>query len=299
MQLKLKAPTKINLVLRVLGRRSNGYHDLLMLNEKLNLCDEIEIEVRGQKSEVGHQVVVTCDDPNVPCDETNLCYKAAKAILNETSADLNTQTLKHLNTINIHIKKRIPVAAGLGGGSSDAAATLKGLNELLELSLSRASLASLGVKLGADVPFFLCDGPAVCEGIGGKIATLDKLPNMWILLINPGFPVSTKWVYEEFDKMASLQLTQASRNVNGLPRFFKGLEEVAKVVHNDLEMVTASKYPEIKRIEKMLMDSGAVASWMSGSGPTVVGMFNCEKTRDDAFEKLNRPEWRVIKTANC
>ncbi len=314
--MKIFAPAKINIVLRVLGQRANGYHDLLMLNEKLAVADEIEIEVRGQKSEVGrrisdirHQVVVTCDDPTVPCDETNLCYKAAKALLchseqGEESHERNClrEILRPLkrtqNDIKIHIKKRIPVAAGLGGGSSDAAAVLKGLNELLNLNLPYVKLAELGVKLGADVPFFLYDGPAICEGIGDKITTLSKLPKMWILLINPSFPVSTKWVYEEFDKIEPLRLTDKNSDVSNLARNFNGLRELTDVVHNDLELVTATRYPEIEQIKKFLTENDAVCSWMSGSGPTVVGMFDSEKTRDNAFGKLNRPEWKVIKTVN-
>lgn len=288
------APAKINIVLRVLGRRANGYHDLLMLNEKLELCDEIEIQCRSvevSKCLSAEDIIkISCDDKNVPCDKTNLCFKAAEIILNELSADLNT--------LHIHITKRIPVAAGLGGGSSDAAAVLKGLNELLDLNWPREKLSELGVKLGADVPFFLYDGPAICEGIGDKITALNKLPNMWILLINPNFPVSTKWVYEEFDKIASLQLTQKEQDDRSLTRNFKGLEDVARVVHNDLELVTVKKYPEIEQIKKLLVKNGAVRSWMSGSGPTVVGMFDSEGARDAVFEKLNKPEWRVIRTSN-
>lgn len=276
------APTKINIILRVLGRRENGYHDLFMLNEKLQLHDDISIEVKSGAPEIK----ITCDDPSVPCDQTNICYKAAKAILCDSTS------------LHIHITKRIPVAAGLGGGSSDAAAVLKGLNELLDLNLSTEKLATMGVKLGADVPFFLHEGPATCEGIGEKITPMGKLPNMWILLINPNFPVSTKWVYEEFDKLHGLQLTQINQDVSSLPRFFKELKDVAGVVHNDLELVTAEKYPEIKQIKKLLEDHGAVKSWMSGSGPTVIGMFGSEKLCDLCFEKINNPKWRVIRTSN-
>ncbi|MBI2975301.1 MAG: 4-(cytidine 5'-diphospho)-2-C-methyl-D-erythritol kinase [Deltaproteobacteria bacterium] len=240
-----------------------------------------------------HNIFITCDDPSVPCDETNLCYKATKLLVDFASQNLDT-------ALHIHIKKRIPVAAGLGGGSSDAAAVLKGLNELLDLNWPREKLAELGVKLGADVPFFLYDGPVICEGIGDKITTLSSLPNMWILLINPNFPVSTKWVYEEFDKLAGLQLTEKALDVRGLGRNFKGLRELADVVHNDLELVTAAKYPEIEQIKKMLTENGAVRSWMSGSGPTVVGMFGSESVCAEAAKvaKEKNAKWRVIETSN-
>ncbi len=288
-----KAPAKINIVLRVTGRRANGYHDLLMLNETLDVYDEIEIEVGSRKSEVGSQIKITCDDRSVPCDETNICYKAAAKLL---------ELVQGKFSVKIHIIKRIPVAAGLGGGSSDAAAVLRGLNEILDLNLSREKLSELGVKLGADVPFFLYDKPAVCEGIGDKVTTLDSLPNMWILLINPNFPASTKWVYEEFDKLPNLAQIQLTPDIARarLPRFFKELGEVAKVVHNDLELVTAEKFPEIKQIKKQLVDNGAIVSWMSGSGPTVVGMFRTEKDRVAAAKKIrkNNSNWRVIETSN-
>ncbi len=338
--MEILAPAKINIVLRVLGRRPNGYHDLLMLNERLDVADELTIEIppfpKGGAGGIAQQIIITCDDPNVPCDERNICYKAAKKLmeLNYVAEPFRVPPvdgrLKHVSSeverpsatpsITIHIKKRIPVAAGLGGGSSDAAAVLKGLNELLELGLPRERLAEIGVKLGADVPFFLYDGAAICEGIGEKITTLGSLPNMWIILINPNFPVATKWVYEEFDKLErapaegwsasggselfppykiNLELTDRGRNVSHLRHNFKELGELVKVVHNDLELVTAAKFPEIKVIEKLLTDNGALISWMSGSGPTVVGMFASKGARDLAFEKLNRPEWRVIKTSNC
>lgn len=321
------APAKINIVLRVLGRRPNGYHDLFMLNEKLTVADEIEIEVRGQRSEIRsqtsdlrHQISITCDNKDVPCDERNICYKAANALLCHSDPERGDGRVEGeesiaCNCVNgifrspslpqkdmfvkIHIKKRVPVAAGLGGGSSDGAAVLKGLNEILNLKLPREKLAEIGVKLGADVPLFLYDGPAICEGIGDKITTLKKLPNMWILLVNPNFPVSTKWVYEEFDKLQGLQLT-GSRPHASLPRDFKGLDDLAKVVHNDLELVTVAKYPVIGEIKKMIKGNGAVHSWMSGSGPTVVGMFENESMCHVAAEKMRAhdPSWLVIETQN-
>ncbi|PIR18100.1 MAG: 4-(cytidine 5'-diphospho)-2-C-methyl-D-erythritol kinase [Deltaproteobacteria bacterium CG11_big_fil_rev_8_21_14_0_20_49_13] len=308
--MKILAPAKINIVLRVLGRRPDGYHDLFMLNEKLTVADEITIEAGNHASCVMPHasdipITITCDDASVPCDETNICHKVAKAILcQQGQSDQQCR-----QSIKIHIKKNIPVAAGLGGGSSDGAAVLKGINEILDLKLSNENLAEIGVKLGADVPLFLYDGPAICEGIGDKITTLKKLPNMWILLVNPNFPVSTKWVYEEFDKLQGLQLTEQNQGVSSLPspaedllagRDFKGLDDLAKVVHNDLELVTVAKYPEIGEIKKMIKGRGAVHSWMSGSGPTVVGMFENEKMCHVAAEKMRAhdPSWLVIETQN-
>jgi len=302
MQRKIFAPAKINVVLRVVGRRPNGYHDLLMLNEKLSVGDDIIIDVAvsaGQEP----KIKITSDDPSVPCDETNLCYKAAMAILSSRvqpgDPRLRGDDMPSGNDINIHIVKRTPVAAGLGGGSSDAAATLKGLNDLLELGLPVTKLAEIGVRLGADVPFFLHDGPAICEGIGDLVTTLNPLPKAWILLINPGFPVATKHVYDTFDKISDLQLT-AKGSRDSLPRFFKGLDEVAKVVHNDLELVTAKEHPEIERIKKLLMSVGALVSWMSGSGPTVVGIFESEKMCSKAADAARKENagWRVIETSN-
>lgn len=302
MKITIKTPTKINIVLRVTGKRANGYHDLLMLNEKLNLCDEITIEAE-KKTSLGSKrnITTTSSDPSVPTDETNICYKAANALLDFAKDESHN--------VKIHILKRIPVAAGLGGGSSDGAAVLLGLNEILNLGFDNSRLAQIGVKLGADVPFFLYDGPAICEGIGDQITTLEKLPNMWIILINPNFPVSTKWVYEEFDKLRGLQLTEENQGVSSLPlparvvvagRHFKGLDGLAKVVHNDLELVTAKKFPEIEQIKKLLVECGAIKSWMSGSGPTVIGMFGSEKICADAAKKIRSSHsgWRVIETTN-
>ena len=144
---------------------------------------------------------------------------------------------------------------------------------------------------------------------GDQITPIEKLPNMWILLINPNFPVSTKWVYEEFDKISGLELTQENQHVSSLPlpasglvagRHFKGLDDLAEVVHNDLELVTAKKFPEIEQIKKLLAESGAIKSWMSGSGPTVIGMFDSEKVCSDAVKKVGslHSGWRIIETKN-
>ncbi len=288
------APAKINVVLRVLGRRPNGYHDLQMLNVKLSVGDDIGISVSPSSiaSEIGEPAIkITSNEKGCPCDETNLCAKAARAIF----ARMKAEGLKLPEEISIHIEKRTPVAAGLGGGSSDGSAVLKGLNELLGLGWSNKVLAELGVKLGADCPFFLYEGSAICEGIGEEITTLSPLPKMWILLINPNFAVSTKWVYETFDQETDLQLTAKNERAS-LPRLFKGLTEVAQVVHNDLELVTARKYPEIERIKQLLVSAGALRSWMSGSGPTVVGLFADKLTRDGVVEKVEGRGWRVIAT---
>ncbi len=300
----LEAPAKINVVLRVTGVRADGYHELLMLNEKLTLADEISIETRDQRLETRDQgITITCDDPDVPCNETNLCYRAASVVFEEVGKSAGRQVVR---SVNIDIKKRIPVAAGLGGGSSDAAAVMMGLSKISDLNWSREKLADLSLKIGTDLPFFFFDGPAVVEGVGEKVRPVEKLPNMPIILINPGFEVSTPEIYKTFDRIKELQLTHINQDVSSLPpsagvlagRNFKGLADVAEVIHNDLEFVTAEKYPEIVEIENLLKESGALVSWMSGSGPTVIGLFESIEERDAAFENLNEAKWRVFLTSN-
>lgn len=250
--LTLSAPAKINYLLDVVRKRPDGYHDLRMIMQRINLCDEITITLTDTPA-----ITVTCDSKGVPDGPENIAWRAARSLL-----DLG----KSSNGVSIHIIKRIPVAAGLGGGSSDAASVLMGMNELLKLSLSEQKLMEIGCKLGADVPFFIFQKTALAEGIGEKLTHLPKMPNCWILLINPGIHVSTAWVYK------SLQLTN-NRDLNKLPKFFESAEDIVSILSNDLESVTIPAFPVIADIKARLTNLGAVGSMMSGSGPTVFGIF--------------------------
>ncbi len=265
--MKLLAPAKINLFLKILGRRSDGYHDLSMVMEKISLCDEIVLEKIPNGIELVNPI------PGVPT-EKNLVCRAAQAFKR--------------SGVRIHLTKKIPMGGGLGGGSSDAAAVLKSLNRLWELNWPTEKLAEVGVRLGADVPFFLYDGPAKVEGIGDRISPLERLPKLSIILINPGIFVSTPWAYSAWDESRSLaprnRLTQQNHDVR-LPAAldFGG---IIKLLHNDFETVVFPKFPEIKEAKEKLLEVGAEGALMSGSGSSVFGLFETAEKRDSAFEKL-------------
>lgn len=256
--LTLYAPAKINYLLDVIGKRSDGYHDLRMIMQRVNLCDEITLTMTDTPG-----ISVTCDSKGAPDGPGNIAWKAAQALLDLTGSDTG---------VRIEIVKKIPVAAGLGGGSSDAASVLMGMNTLFNLCLTDQQLMEIGCKLGADVPFFIFKKTALAEGIGEKLTPLPEVPKCWILLINSGVPVSTAWVYR------SLQLTNRGE-LNRLPQFFESIEHIVSILSNDLESVTIPAFPVIADIKAHLMKLGAVGSLMSGSGPTVFGVF---KNFDDA-----------------
>lgn len=248
------APAKINLCLHVLGKREDGYHLLAMAMQRVDLCDRLEISV-----DAGSELSVTCDGVELSAGEENIAARAARLILQE--AGLNC-------AVNIAIEKRIPVAAGLGGGSSDAATVLMALDDLLGLGLGTPRLMELGLQLGADVPFFIYGRPAWATGIGERLEPLPPLPAVCYLLVHPGFAVSTAWVYQ------SLRLTIADEVAN-LPRFSAGGSgELVGSLHNDLEEVTVTAYPQIARIKDQLLEHGALGALMSGSGATVFGVFH-------------------------
>ena len=263
--LHLKAPCKVNYRLDVLRKRPDGYHDLRMIMQRLDLCDDISITLSTTPG-----VRVTCGRDGVPDGPGNIAWRAADALL------------KHSGTadgLEISISKNIPVAAGLGGGSSDAATVLMGVNELLGLGLSDQRLMEIGVTLGADVPFFIFKKTALAEGIGEQLTPLESIPPAWIVLVNPNLPVSTAWVYQ------NLQLTKRVGD-SSIPLFYDSIADIAAILANDLESVTITKHPVIGEIKNMLLEQGAVASLMSGSGPTVFGLFDNESTARSAAEKM-------------
>jgi 4-diphosphocytidyl-2-C-methyl-D-erythritol kinase len=223
-----------------------------MIMQRVNLCDQISLTVSGVPG-----IYVTCNSPGAPDGPKNIAWKAAKALLDRA---------KYINGVTIEITKNIPTAAGLGGGSSDAAAVLMGLNELLEIGYSDKKLMEIGCTLGADVPFFIFKKTALAEGIGEKLTPLPEMPKCFILLINPNIHVSTAWAYR------SLHMTD-TRELNKMPEFFESVEQVASILSNDLEAVTISAFPIIAEIKSRLMNLGAAGSMMSGSGPTVFGIF--------------------------
>ena len=253
--IQLKAPCKVNYRLDVLRRRSDGYHDLRMIMQRVDLCDTITLSLSDIPG-----VRVTCGSAGVPDGPGNIAWRAADALLHRSDRRPG---------IDISIDKKIPVAAGLGGGSSDAATVLMGVNDLLGLGLSEQDLMAIGVTLGADVPFFIFKKTALAEGIGELLTPLDAVPPAWLVLVNPRVSVSTAWVYQ------NLELTNRNA-ISIVPRSFGTVRELCGVLANDLETVTIGRYPVIREIKERLLREGAAGALMSGSGPTVFGVFEAE-----------------------
>jgi 4-diphosphocytidyl-2-C-methyl-D-erythritol kinase len=275
---KIRAPAKINLYLRVLGRRRDGYHLIDTLMVPVSLYDEIEIrriELNGQQSQQG-RITITCDNPAVPQDEENIVYRAARLLLTQANAG---------PAVQIHIKKRIPIGAGLGGGSTDAAATLLGLNRLLKLGFSKILLEKLALRLGADVPFFIRARPAHARGIGEKLRPVRGLPQFWLVILYPGFPVSTALVYKKLPK----KLTKPTVNTS-IRTSLKRFDRLAGLLVNDLESVTFKNYPKIRLLKGKLLREQAAGGLMSGSGSSVFGVFGSKGLAQRAFDRLRNEE---------
>ena len=276
-KISLKAPAKVNLFLNVLGRRPDGYHDLETWMQKLDLYDTIVLELYS-----GSGIDFSCDDASIPSDGSNLAVRAAMAFL-------KASTKSKGYGVKITLHKKIPVAAGLGGGSSDAGTVLRGLNEQFDREFSEKQLIELARPLGADVPFFAIGHAAVlATGIGDIMYPVDSLRNCSFVLVNPDFFISTAWVFQ------NLALTRLSKN-SKLSCFqkHKAASLSLEDMHNDLEQVTSAHYPEIELLNQKLMRNGAVASMMSGSGPTVFGLFKMSESESaEACEKALKKEFR-------
>jgi 4-diphosphocytidyl-2-C-methyl-D-erythritol kinase len=248
----IKAPAKVNYLLDVIRRRPDGYHELRMVMQRVNLCDELTITLTDTPG-----ITVTCGKNGVPDGPGNIAWKAASILLELADGSQG---------VEISIVKNIPVAAGLGGGSSDAASVLTGMNELLQLGLSDQRLMKIGVKLGADVPFFIFKKTALAEGIGEALTVMPEMPTAWVLLVNPGVHVSTAWVYK------NLKLTNRGE-LDKLPTFYESVADICSIFANDLESVTIPAFPVIADIKNGMLRHGAQGAMMSGSGPTVFGLF--------------------------
>lgn len=267
------APAKINLCLHVLGKRADGYHDLAMLMQRISLYDRITLRLTDDPG-----VKVRCAGVRLDPGQDNIAALAAQRLLAFAGSSAG---------VDIEIDKQIPIAAGLGGGSSDAATVLMALNEMLDLNLSSQVLQEQGVKLGADVPFFIYGHPAWATGIGDVLQRVDELPPIWYVLVNPGIAVSTAWVY------GNLRLT-SRQDDHKIPRFSSTVDSVAAVLHNDLEEVTVGRHLEIGEVKRRLTALGAEGALMSGSGSTVFGIFAGKAEAEAAAEQLRQPGWRVF-----
>jgi 4-diphosphocytidyl-2-C-methyl-D-erythritol kinase len=258
----LKAPAKINLYLKILGRREDGYHHLSSLMQMVGLYDILAFQ--KARSGIGLRV----ENASLPADRSNLIFRAAELVQKEA---LNVDGVSR--GVSITLVKNIPIAAGLGGGSSDAAATLIGLNRLWRLRWSRRKLAQMAAALGSDLPFFF-EGPAAwVGGIGEKVErTRLQLPG-WAVLVNSGNPVSTASVYEQFSKKIGLTKRAPEINIIELIAQRPALKEILHHPYNDLEKVTLSTFPHLIQIKRELHDLGGEGVLMSGSGPTLFALF--------------------------
>lgn len=273
------SPGKINLRLEVLRRRPDGYHDIRNLMVCVSLSDDVHMNI------VEKGLLVTCDDIAVPDNEDNIVYKALKEILAYSSRNVG---------VEVHINKRIPVAAGMGGGSSNAATVIMGLNELLKLKLSKEKLMKIGLKIGADVPFFIFESPALAEGVGEQLRKIKTIPKLYLLIVNPGIAVSTKWAYRNVPSEVLYEKKDAD-----VPDVYRTKKDVTKIMHNDLERITLREYPVIAEIKEQLVKLGAMASLMTGSGPSVFGVFADKNKLIQAHEKLGKKaksNWRIFMT---
>ncbi len=245
-------PAKINLWLDVLGKRSDGYHELSSLMLPIGIYDELAVQVTDISG-----IQVACDHPDVPVDERNLAWKAARSFLERAQVEKG---------VSIEIRKGIPMAAGLGGGSSDAAGVLLALRECLQTPMEDAQLHALAKSLGADVPFFLYRRPALARGIGEVLEWVDGVPPYALVCIKPPFSVSTAWVY------GTLKLT-TKETPNRIDRLRERPWRMDSLLANDLEAVTLAAHPRLGEIKDWLVEHQALGALMSGSGPTVFGVF--------------------------
>lgn len=269
--IKYKARAKINLGLDVCRRLENGYHEVKMIMQTVDIYDELEVKMLEND-----EILLTVDSNDDLGDiSNNLIYKAAKLMKDEFGIKEGVQ---------IHLCKNIPVAAGMAGGSTDAAATMLAINEMFKLGQSKEKLMELGVKLGADVPYCILGGTALAEGIGEKLTSLPAPPKAAVLVVKPPIMVSTKWVYE------TLRANELERHpdIDGMAQALKegSLKGITDRMENVMETVTETEYPIIANIKKMMKDKGALNAIMSGSGPSIFGVYEEESQAKEAAQYI-------------
>ncbi len=270
LEIRLKALAKINLGLDVLRRREDGYHEVRMVMQTLKMYDKITMK---KTQEPG--IEIKSNLFYVPENENNLAYRAAKLLMDEF----------HLEEgVFIDLQKFIPVAAGMAGGSADAAAVLYGMNRMFQLKLSKQQLMKRGVQIGADVPYCIMRGTVLAEGIGERLTPLSPMPACSVVVAKPPISVSTKFVYENLELDKIDRHPQIDIVLEGLRE--GNLHKVAANMGNVLETVTIPNYPVIAEIRDQMLEMGALNAMMSGSGPTVFGLFEDEKSAQKAYEKL-------------
>lgn len=278
---RVKSPAKINLGLKVIKKRADEYHDIETIFQMINLYDVVILRESSDR-------ITLCSDNNaIPLDERNLAYRAAQTLREKIGIKKG---------VKIEIYKHIPISAGLGGGSSNAAVTLVGLNYLWDLNLSLDDLLPLASSLGADVPFFLAGPTAMGTGRGDELQNLHLKSKFYVILINSGLTISTKWVYDNIE----LKLTKNGNDIKILKFMFEEdeIEKGAGLLFNDLESVVAERYSIINEMKEALLSAGALGASMSGSGSTVFGIFKDCHSAERAYENLKREKWTLFLTEN-
>ncbi len=271
MTITRKAYAKINLGLDVTGRREDGYHIVRMIMQNVDIYDTLTFE----DNEAG-DIVLTASSPKIPTDDSNLICKVARQLKDKFNVKKG---------VKINLVKRIPVAAGMAGGSTDGAATYLALNELWGLGLSREELCKLAVSLGADIPYCIMGGTALAEGIGEELTVIKDLAECYIVVAKPDIDVSTGWVYKELDSKE----IENHPDIDGIRAAIESgdIRKMCELIGNVLEPVTCGKYTVIGEIENVLEENGAIRAFMTGSGPTVFAIFDKKDVAEKAFEKIN------------
>ncbi len=265
-----KAYAKVNLGLDVIRRREDGYHEVRMIMQTVDICDVLTFTRQERPG-----IVVTTDKEELPGDESNLIYKAARLV---------TETCSVREGIKIELQKRIPMAAGMAGGSTDAAAVFHGMNEMFGLGMDEDEMCALGVKIGADIPYCVKGGTALAEGIGEILTKLPDAPACVVLVAKPDIDVSTKYVYENLHA----ESLEYHPDIDGMRAAIEegDLRGMAERMGNVLETVTVNAYPVIREIKEVMKKSGAWNALMSGSGPTVFGIFGEEEKARKAYNEI-------------
>ena len=272
-----KAYGKINLGLDIIGRREDGYHLVRMIMQSVDIFDILTFEKAEPEGEIS---ITATNDPSLSLGEDNLIYKACRLLMDSYGIK---------EGVKVELTKNIPIAAGMAGGSSDCAAALEGMNELFGLGLSSEKLREIGVTLGADVPYCIMGGPAVSEGIGEVLTRLPELPEATFLIAKPVFGISTKEAYGAFDSIPSENVVHP--DIDGMAEAIRkgDLSGVTDRLGNVLEQASISAHPEIEEIKKIMIENGAENALMSGSGPTVFGIF-----RDSEPGKGYEKAWKAL-----
>ncbi len=282
------APAKLNLRLKITGRRPDGYHNLVSVMVPVALCDQIEIRLSSRPG-----ISLTCQGLGVPENEENLAFRAATAFCAETGCEWGW---------HIRLIKNIPVSAGLGGGSSDAAAVLLTLNRMVAPPLAPKALEQLALGLGADVPFFLKESPCIARGIGERLTPIEKWPDLWYVIVMPPVAVSTAWAYGQLDRMRSTEKGSGNADLKLTHIEYQGIMQLLRsdllrigpLLENDLEPVTAARFPAVTRIKAALSHAGAEGALMSGSGPSVFGVYRSQDRAERGKSALSTQDLGAV-----